>query len=98
MIGSMAALHISEAELARDLHAVLEQVRQGSEVVVEQDHTPVAIMKPAQQPGRSLSESIAIARQQEKERGSAAVLDPDFAEDMEEILRNRQIWNPTSWD
>ena len=29
MIRGMAALHISEAELARDLHAVLEQVRLG---------------------------------------------------------------------
>ena len=93
----MATTHITEAELARDLHAILEQIRQGGEVVVEQDHRPVAIMKPAEQPGRLLSESIAIARQREKERG-AAVLDPDFAEDMEEIVRNRQLWNPTSWD
>ena len=98
MIGSMATIHISEAELARDLHAVLEQVRQGGEVVVEQDHRPVAIMKPAEQAGRLLSESIAIARRREKESGSAAVLDPDFAEDMEDIVRNRQLWNPTSWD
>jgi hypothetical protein len=45
-----------------------------------------------------LSESIAIARQREKERGYAAVLDPDFAEDVEDIVRNRQLWNPTSWD
>ena len=45
-----------------------------------------------------LSESIAIARQREKERGSPAVLDPDFAEDMEEIVGNRQLWKPTSWD
>jgi antitoxin (DNA-binding transcriptional repressor) of toxin-antitoxin stability system len=94
----MAALHISEAELARDLHAVLERVRQGGEVVVERDHRPVAIMKPAEQPGRLLSESIAIARQRESERGSAAVLDPDFAEDIEDIARNRPLWNPTSWD
>jgi antitoxin (DNA-binding transcriptional repressor) of toxin-antitoxin stability system len=98
MIESMAALHISEAELARDLHAVLERVRQGVEVVVEQDHQPVAIMKPAEPPGRLLSESIDIARQREKERGSAAVLDPDFAEDVEDIVRSRQLWNPASWD
>lgn len=99
MIERMAALHISEAELARDLHAVLERVRQGSEVVVEQDHRPVAIMKPApEQLGRLLSESIAIARQREIENGYAAVLDPDFAEDMEEIVRSRQPWNPTPWE
>jgi antitoxin (DNA-binding transcriptional repressor) of toxin-antitoxin stability system len=98
MMGHMAALHISEADLARDLHAVLEQVRQGGEVVVEQDHRPVAIMKPVPQPGRLLSESIAIARKLEQERGYAAVLDPDFADDVEEIVRNRQLWNPTSWE
>jgi antitoxin (DNA-binding transcriptional repressor) of toxin-antitoxin stability system len=98
MIWSMATLHITEAELARDLHAVLEEVRRGSEVVVEEDDQPVAIMRPAEQPGRLLSESIAIAREREKERGSAAVLDPDFAEDMEDIVRNRSLWNPTSWD
>jgi antitoxin (DNA-binding transcriptional repressor) of toxin-antitoxin stability system len=94
----MAALHISEAELARDLHAVLEQVRRGGEVVVERDHQPVAIMKPAEQPGRLLSESIATARQRERAHGPAAVLDADFAEDMEDIVRNRQLWNPPSWD
>ena len=99
MIESMGALHISEAELARDLHAVLEQVRQGGEVVVEQDHQPVAIIQPApRQPGRLLSESIVIARQREKERGSAAVLDPDFADDVLEIVRNRQPRNPASWE
>jgi antitoxin (DNA-binding transcriptional repressor) of toxin-antitoxin stability system len=98
MIEDMAALHISEAELARDLHAVLEQVRRGGEVVVEQDHLPVAVLRPAEQPGRLLSESIAIARQREIEFGAAAVLDADFAEDMEDIVRNRQLWNATSWD
>jgi hypothetical protein len=58
----------------------------------------VAIMKPAEQPGRLLSESIAIARQRESERGSGAVLDPDFAGDMEDIVRNRPPWNPTTGD
>ncbi len=98
MIEGMAALHISEADLARDLHAVLEQVRLGGEVVVEQDHRPVAVMKPPPQAGRLLSESIAIARQREKSGGSAAVLDADFAADVEDIVRNRQPWNPASWD
>jgi antitoxin (DNA-binding transcriptional repressor) of toxin-antitoxin stability system len=85
----MEALHISEAELEHDLHAILEKVRQGREVVVEQDHQPVAVMKPVQWPGRLLSESIAIARRLERERGYPAVLDADFAEDVEEIVRSR---------
>jgi hypothetical protein len=33
-IEGMAQVHITEAELARDLYAVLEQVRQGAEVIV----------------------------------------------------------------
>jgi antitoxin (DNA-binding transcriptional repressor) of toxin-antitoxin stability system len=94
----MAVLHITEAELARDVHAVLEKVQKGAEIVIEQDHRPVAVIKPPQVPGRMLSECIAIAKQREKERGYAVALDPDFAADFEEIVRNRQPWNPPSWD
>ena len=45
MIKSMAQLHMTEAELARDLHSVLAKVQQGVEVVIEQDHLPVAIIR-----------------------------------------------------
>jgi len=34
-------IRITEAELARDLHAVLAKVQEGMEVIVEQDHRPV---------------------------------------------------------
>jgi antitoxin (DNA-binding transcriptional repressor) of toxin-antitoxin stability system len=98
MMENMAQVHMTEAELARDLHGVLEKVRQGAEVVIEQDHRPVAVIKPHQGPGRMLSECIALAEQREKERGYAVTLDPDFAADVEEIVRNRQPWNPPSWD
>jgi hypothetical protein len=37
MIGDMTTLHITEGELARNLHAVPEKVREGVEVIVEQD-------------------------------------------------------------
>jgi antitoxin (DNA-binding transcriptional repressor) of toxin-antitoxin stability system len=50
----MAQVHMTEAELARDLHAVLERVRQGAEVIVERDATPVAVIKAPQFRGRSL--------------------------------------------
>ena len=95
---AMAQVHMSEAELARDLHAVLEKVRDGAEVIVEREHRPVARITPVRGPGRTLSEAIAIAKQREKERGYAVTLDPDFAADVEEIVRNRQPWNPPSWD
>jgi len=95
MIEGMAALHISEAELARDLHAVLEQVRQGSEVVVEQDHQPVAIMKPVAAKARTMSEIIAAM----EASGACGVVDEDFARDVEEGIASRnEPWNPPSWD
>ena len=46
MIGAMAVLHMSEAEVVKDITAVLEKVRQGSEIVVEQDHRPIAVISP----------------------------------------------------
>ena len=98
MIEDMAVLHITEAELARDVHGVLEKVRGGAEVVIERDHRPVAVIKTPLGPGRLLSECIGIAKQREQERGYAVTLDPDFAADVEEIVRNRQPWNPTAWD
>lgn len=73
----MASLHISEAELARDLHAVLERVRLGAEVVVEQNHRPVAIMRPAAAT-RTISQIIAAM----EAGGACGVVDQDFARDV----------------
>lgn len=97
MIELMATVRITEAELAHDVHAVLEKVRQGVEIVIEQDHRPVAIIKP-QGLGRTISECIALARAHEQETGEAPTLDADFAADVEEIIRNRKAWNPPAWD
>jgi len=89
----VAIVRISEAELARDLHGVLEKVRQGVEVIVEQDHRPVAVIKTPQEPVRTISECIALAKEHEK-LGYAPTLDPDFAADVQEIIRDRKSWNP----
>ena len=40
---AMAQVHMTESELARDLHGVLARVQEGVGVVVEQDHRPVAL-------------------------------------------------------
>jgi antitoxin (DNA-binding transcriptional repressor) of toxin-antitoxin stability system len=94
----MGQVHITEAELARDLHAVLEKVRLGVEVIVECNHQPVAVLRAAVQPRRTISASIAAAEQRDKERGYTVTLDPDFAADVEQIISNRKPWNPSSWD
>ena len=94
MMEDMAQVHMTEAELARDLHGVLEKVRQGTEVVIEQDHRPVAVIKTPQESGRMLSECIALAQA----HGSTATLDPDFGKDLEDIIQSRREPLASRWD
>jgi len=93
----MATIHISEAEAARDFYGVLARVREGAEVVIDSATDPV-IVRSAVPARRTISECIAVAEQHERETGVAAVPDPEFARDVEEIVRNRKPWNPPAWD
>ncbi len=95
MIEHMAVLHITEAELARDVHAVLEKVQKGAEVVIEQDHRPVAIIRASPAKGRNISEAIAAL----EASGSHATLDDEFAKDLTDIINShREPFNPPEWD
>lgn len=86
---------MSEAEVARDLHEVLAKVQQGIEVVIEQDHRPVAVIRSPISKGRLLSESIALA----ETRGTTAIPDEGFMKDVEEgIVERSKPWNPPSWE
>jgi len=91
-------VHISEAEAASDFAALLARVRAGAEVIIESGNRPVAVLHPAEPVRRRISECIALARAHEEETGKAPVLDPDFAEDVEEILSHRKPWNPQAWE
>jgi antitoxin (DNA-binding transcriptional repressor) of toxin-antitoxin stability system len=94
MIRSMMTVHVTEAELARDVRALLEKVRQGMEVVIERDSRPVAVLKSPQVTGRKISEIIAAL----EANGASAVIDEDFARDVEEgIKAHREPWNPPPW-
>jgi len=42
---NMAPIHMTEAELARDLRSALAKVESGAEIVIERDHRPIAIIK-----------------------------------------------------
>jgi len=95
MIMNMGTLHISEAELARDLSAVLAKVEEGMEVVVERDHRPVATIRSPKRSGRPISACIASARAS----ASSVILDGGFGRDVEQGIRERsQPWTPPSWD
>lgn len=95
MIEDMSTVRITETELARDVHAVLERVRQGVEIVIEEDHRPVAVIRSPLPRGRLLSECIALA----EARGTTAILDEGFVKDVEEGIAERsKPWNPPAWE
>jgi hypothetical protein len=95
----MVTVRISEAELARDIHAVLAKVQEGVEVIVEPDHRPVAIIKTLHGPGRKISECIALAKAHEEKLGYAPEPDPDFAKDVQVVIdARREPFYPPSWD
>jgi antitoxin (DNA-binding transcriptional repressor) of toxin-antitoxin stability system len=95
MIEDIMTVRMTEAELARDVHAVLEKVRQGVEVVIEQGNRPVAVLKAHQASGRKISDVIAALEAD----GASAVIDEDFARDVEDgIKSHREPWHPPSWD
>ncbi len=103
---AMATVPMSEAEVARDLHAVLTKVQQGVEVVIEQDQRPIAVLKSSvggqfepKRPGRKLSECIALAKAYEAKLGYAPIPDEDFARDVQAgIESHRDSFEPPAWD
>lgn len=99
MIQVMSTVRITESELARDVHGVLEKVQQGVEVIVEQNHRPVAVIKMPATPGRKIGECIALAKAYEDRLGYRPIPDPDFAKDVEAaIAAHREPLQPPSWD
>ena len=96
MIEGEMTVRITEAELARDVRAVMEKVEQGSEVIIEkEDHRPVAVIHALRRSGRPITEILSEARK----RKSSATLDQGFGRDLEEIITSHQHpWRPPSWD
>ena len=98
----MATFHISEAEAESNFADLMEKVRAGDEVVIESNAQPVAVVHaPGLPRARLLSESLALAEARIKVRGYELTLDPDFASDMDEIVRNRKPRLPrdmSAWD
>lgn len=84
-------IHVSDADAASNFASLLDRVREGTEVVIEHNARPVAVVRPAEFPsGRLLSESIALAKAHAKELGYEPAFDPDFAADLEEIVNSHR--------
>jgi antitoxin (DNA-binding transcriptional repressor) of toxin-antitoxin stability system len=87
-------LHISEADLARDVRTILQRVETGAEIVVERDAQPVAVIRAAAHARRKISECIAMLP-----ADSTATIDPDFAKDVAAaIAAHRDALEPPQWD
>ena len=94
----MATFHISEAEAGPNFADLMARVRSGAEVVIENGSAPVAVIRPANPPRRSISESIAMAEAHAKELGYMPVMDEEFAADMREIVAKRKPRDTSAWD
>src|SRR5450759_262294 len=95
----MATIHLTETQLARDLHGVLDKVRQGAEVIVEENSRPVALITPPVGAGRSLSECIALAKAEERKFAQPPVPDLEFAADVRAAVSAHDTpLEPTAWD
>jgi len=85
---------MTDVEVARNFAAVLEKVKQGTEVVVEHNHEPVAVLRPAVPPRRKISEVLALMP-----KDSTAVMDADFARDIEAAIEShREPLDAPAWD
>lgn len=94
MIEDMAVLHITEAELARDIASVLDRVQAGTEVVIERNAKAVAVLRAAVPRRRKLSEILASLPEH-----STATIDPDFAADVQAFIdSHREPLHPPDWD
>lgn len=90
----MEPLRISEADVVRDLAAILQRVQAGAEVVIERDEQPLAVIRAAAPPRRTISECIALMPAE-----STATIDSDFAKDVEAaIAAHREPLGPPAWD
>jgi prevent-host-death family protein len=89
-------IHVSEAEAASDFASLIARVRSGTEVVIEDNARPIAVVRPVAEPSvRRLSESLRLAH----EHGSTVTLDGDFGRDLEEIINShREPLSPSTWD
>jgi predicted nucleic acid-binding protein len=95
----MATVRVTEAELARDVRAVLEKIERGHEVIIErEDHRPVAVIKQPEPVGRSIRDSIALAKAHEERLGYAPTPDEDFARDVQAGIETHREPIRNVWD
>lgn len=86
-------LRLTATEAARDFSGLLDRIEAGEEAIIERHSEPVAIIAPASHAPRRISECMAtgLAR-------PSSSPDPDFAADLEDIIRGNPAVEPPTWD
>jgi len=82
----MATIHISRDEAAGEFDSLVARAKNGDEIVIEENSSPVAVIKSAMPKPKLLSE---ILRRLE-ERGSTITLDDEFGRDLTEAIEAHQ--------
>jgi prevent-host-death family protein len=87
-------IHVSEDEAARTFADLMARVREGSEVIIEKNSSPIAVLHPAEPERRSISEAIALLSEDSK-----GVVDSDFAAAVRAAVDSHpESLDPPSWD
>ena len=77
----------------------MAQVRSGVEIVVEDQHRPVAVIRTPSETGRSIDECIALAKAFEHGLGYAPTPDADFAKDVQAAIdAHREALDSSAWE
>jgi antitoxin (DNA-binding transcriptional repressor) of toxin-antitoxin stability system len=88
-------IHLSEAEAAgTNFTTLLARVRAGTEIIIENEKRPVAIIRAVEPARRTINECIALLPEE-----STATIDPDFSKDVRAAVESqREPLNPPAWD
>lgn len=73
----MSILHVTDAEFVNAPEAVLRRVQSGTEIVVERNAKPVAVIRGVVPPRRTISECVSLLPAE-----SEATIDDEFAQDV----------------
>jgi antitoxin (DNA-binding transcriptional repressor) of toxin-antitoxin stability system len=81
MIECMGVVHITEADLVRDIASVMDRVQSGEEIIIERDARPLALLRAATPRRRKLSEIMAALPENSEDaqviKGRVLAMDED---------------------
>ena len=91
----MATIHISEADATADAAAIWKRARAGDEVLIDSAGETLRVQ--IDRKIKSVDEKIASIRKKEEADPEAFQMGCEFADDLEDIIRNREALPPSAW-